>query len=98
MNNEFNGSFFRESFRGYRKEDVNEYITNTNLRHANREKEYKDRINELTARLEKNDEALSGENKQLLDEIEVLKAENELLLRKNGELHLKLEKAEENAG
>ncbi len=88
-------NFFRESFRGYRKEDVNEYITEANLRFANREKDYKDKINSLSEKIASRDSELSAENKRLLSQIDAIKAENEFLLKKNGELHIKLEKAEE---
>ena len=96
MNNN-SSNFFRESFRGYRKEDVNEYITETNLRFANKEKEYKDKICALTEKVESGDSRLCTENKKLLEQLETLKSENEFLLRKNGELHIMLEKAEKSA-
>ena len=47
MNSEALNMYFCESFRGYRKEDVNEYIMQMNLKFSNREKEYKDKLEQL---------------------------------------------------
>ena len=76
---------FRESFRGYNKEDVNAYIEQINARFSRRETELRSQISDMqlncqqscnkdeTEALKKKLEAVESENKDLLQEIEALK-------------------------
>ena len=45
------GIVFRETFRGYNKDDVNEYIKNINDNFVSSEEEYKKEISKKTSKL-----------------------------------------------
>lgn len=76
---------FRESFRGYNKEDVNSYIEQINARFSRRETELRSQIADMqvncqqscnrdeTEELKRKIEAVESEKKDLLKEIETLK-------------------------
>jgi len=57
MNNEGSSNFFRESFRGFNKDDVAEYIAKLSRDYTTNEEKYKETIVKLTAELK----AKSGE-------------------------------------
>ena len=84
---------FRDSFRGYNKEDVNRYLCDMNRNFSQMEEDYKEEIAELKYKLKKIDDTAaevtkaSGENEieLLKTEISSLKAENDNLIKKIAE-------------
>ena len=95
MNSEALNMYFRESFRGYRKEDVNEYIMQMNLKFSNREKEYKDKLEQLTSKLQEAEGSSSAASSALYSEIAKTKAECDTLRKEKAELLSRLERTEE---
>lgn len=77
---------FRESFRGFNKDDVNAYIQQVNIKFSRRETELLARISELEASLgAAANESAAPENVQesaVTSELDALRAENEALKQK----------------
>ncbi len=94
MNSEALNMYFRESFRGYRKEDVNEYIMQMNLKFSGKEKEYKEQLEQLRSKLQEAEGTSNKESSMLYSEISKAKLECEELKREKNELLQKLEHAE----
>ncbi len=98
---------FRESFRGYNKEDVNSYIEQMNIRFSRRESELLSMIQTDNGKDEETDAltaSLSAENEKLLANIAVLEerisaaeSEKELLCEKISELEARETEAAESA-
>ena len=67
-----NNNFFRESFRGYNKDDVAEYIVKLSKDYATNEERYKEHIAKLTAEIKaKAEESAAGGNQAELADIEL---------------------------
>lgn len=94
MNSEALNMYFRESFRGYRKEDVNEYIMQMNLKFSGKEKEYKEKLDQLTSKLKEAEGMSNTASSMLYSEISKAKMECEDLRKERNELLQKLERAE----
>ena len=84
---------FRESFRGYNRDDVNAYIEQLNLHFSKKEADLRALITDLEVKCN-NAPAVSDNIDSIKQELEKLKAENERLVSENNALKENLENAE----